>query len=157
MTFWALISGFLVGFDFDWDSFLRRGRFYVIVGVLLFDSCFWLPTTWVLNPCGGYFGSREFFGFCRFPMDRRRVHKCYPTFLQLGGCGSGCIRLRCSIKWIRIVIQFFIIFQDGWAWVWSLLNFWKVSAIVLALLVSIMQLKVNSRGLIYLRCESFIS
>lgn len=28
VTFWALISGFLVGIDFDWDIFLRRGRFF---------------------------------------------------------------------------------------------------------------------------------
>ena len=49
MTFWALISGFLVGIDFDWDSFLRRGRFYVIVGVLLFNSCCRSPSACVFG------------------------------------------------------------------------------------------------------------
>ena len=107
----VLLPVFSCWYLFCLGFFLRRGRFYVIVGVLLFDSCFWLPTTCVLNPCGGYFGSREFFGFCRFPMDRRRVHKCYPTFLHIGGCGSGRVRLRYSIKWISNCDWIFFLFS----------------------------------------------
>jgi len=128
MTFWALISGFLVGIDFDWDSFLRRGRFYVIVGVLLFNSCCRSPSACVLA-LGWSFCARECFGFGRFPLSRWRAHRCHHNFLlQIVVYGPGDIRLFDFVKWDEFDWILFWIVSKVWlsmGLIRSRFDFWK--------------------------------
>ena len=126
----VLLPGFLVGINFVRDSFFGGGVFYVIVGVLLFDSCFWLHFTCVFLSCGGHSDQESFLGSAGFPWTVEGFINATPPSFILVDVAPVAFDCDVRLSGFRIVIEFFIIFQDGWAWVWSLYNFWKVSAIV---------------------------